>query len=190
MSFHPTSDTWIRLAPTLYSRRGGASFVLQGCLYVAGGPRSRCSRMERYDVASDTWTVVADMHKNRCAFGAFTIGPAGPAEEQDRFYSLIAKAATVYDAESNPGLTCTAHYSINKVSHQVCGVSKGVRQGWHRHQNYNSETNQRLYTAADMAQRFSSSCTLVDRLPPGCKKRCSSPSCSDAAGAPEVRRVY
>jgi hypothetical protein len=50
--------------------------------------------VERYDVASNTWTFVENMHESRYTHSAVTIGSAGPAEEQDLFDSLIAKAAT------------------------------------------------------------------------------------------------
>jgi hypothetical protein len=50
--------------------------------------------MERYDVTSDTWRAVADMLQARHYFGAVTIGSAGPAEVQDLFDSLIAKASS------------------------------------------------------------------------------------------------
>jgi hypothetical protein len=93
MSFNPTLDAWTRLAPTLNSRWGGASFVLQGCLHAAGGIFGDSSlSVERYDVASNIWTAVADMHERRVYFAVITIGSAGRAEEQNLFDSLIAKA--------------------------------------------------------------------------------------------------
>jgi hypothetical protein len=49
--------------------------------------------VERYDAASDTWYFVANMLEGRVFFSAVTIGSASPAEEQDLFDSLIAKAA-------------------------------------------------------------------------------------------------
>jgi hypothetical protein len=39
------------------------------------------------------WHSVADMLERRERFNAVTIGSAGPAEEQDLFDSLIAKAS-------------------------------------------------------------------------------------------------
>jgi hypothetical protein len=50
------------------------------------------STVERYDAATDTWTAVSNMLEGRHSFGAVTIGPTGPAKEQDLFDSLIAKA--------------------------------------------------------------------------------------------------
>jgi hypothetical protein len=49
--------------------------------------------VERYDVTSDTWTVVADMLQVRYSFRAVTIGSVGSAEEQNLFDSLITKAS-------------------------------------------------------------------------------------------------
>jgi hypothetical protein len=95
MRLYPTSDTWVVLAPTLHNRRGGASFVLQGYLYAVGGVEDESGlSVERYDVASNTWTLVANMHERRYAHCAVTIGSPSPAEEQDLFDLLIAKVAT------------------------------------------------------------------------------------------------
>jgi hypothetical protein len=49
--------------------------------------------VERYDVANDTWTAVADMLQHRNGFGAVTIEVASPAEDQNLFDSLIAQAS-------------------------------------------------------------------------------------------------
>jgi hypothetical protein len=48
--------------------------------------------VERYDAGTNTWTAVADMLESRHTFCAVTIGVAGPAEEQNLFDALIAKA--------------------------------------------------------------------------------------------------
>jgi hypothetical protein len=92
--FDPASGVWSTLTATLLARFQGSSFVLDGCLYVAGGTLmdSKVS-VEHYDVATNTWTAVADMLESRSAFGAVTIGFVGPVEEQDLFNTLIAKAA-------------------------------------------------------------------------------------------------
>jgi hypothetical protein len=50
------------------------------------------SSAERYDVASNTWTEVADLLEERYGSGAVVIGSTGPVEEQDLFDSLITKA--------------------------------------------------------------------------------------------------
>jgi hypothetical protein len=62
-------------------------------MYAAGGAGQNSS-VERYDVTSDTWTAaVTNMLEGRQLFDAVTIGSAGPAEDQDLFDSLIAKAS-------------------------------------------------------------------------------------------------
>jgi hypothetical protein len=90
LRFDPVSAAWSTQAPTKDSRKEGASFVLDGCLFAAGGP---VSSVERYDVASNTWLAVATMLEGRRNCGAVAIGSTGPAEEQDLFDSLIDKAS-------------------------------------------------------------------------------------------------
>jgi hypothetical protein len=92
-SFDPSTGLSSALAPTSISRWFGASFVLGGCLYMAGGGYNRSTSVDRYDVASNTWTPVANMLETQDSFCAVTIGSAGPAEEQDLFDSLIAKSS-------------------------------------------------------------------------------------------------
>jgi N-acetylneuraminic acid mutarotase len=92
LRFDPASAEWSTLDPTLHGRRGGQSFVLGGCLYSVGGPGSSGPSVERYDATTDTWTAVTDMLQVHRNVGAVTIGSTGPAEEQDLFDSLIAKA--------------------------------------------------------------------------------------------------
>jgi hypothetical protein len=67
-------------------------FALSGNLFAIGGQGSESS-VERYNVATDTWTAMADLPHGRMGFGAVSIGSAGPAEEQDLFDSLIAQAS-------------------------------------------------------------------------------------------------
>jgi hypothetical protein len=94
LRFDPESVAWSTLAPTLQSRQSGASFVVGGCLYAAGGGApTTSSSAERYDVASNTWIAVANMREGRSLHCAVTIGSAGPSEEPDLFDTLIAKAA-------------------------------------------------------------------------------------------------
>jgi hypothetical protein len=88
LCFDPTSAEWTTLRPTTSGRANCATFVLGGCLYVAGG-----NDVERYDVTTDAWAAVADMLSERFSFGAVTIGSAGPAEAQDLFDSLIDQAS-------------------------------------------------------------------------------------------------
>jgi hypothetical protein len=95
-SFDPVSGVWSTLAPTLHNRHRCTSFVLAGCLYAAGGCLpSSLSSVERYDVATDTWTAVADFSQGRSSFCAVTIGSSGSAEELDLFELLIARASSM-----------------------------------------------------------------------------------------------
>jgi uncharacterized repeat protein (TIGR03803 family) len=71
------------------------SFVLANFLYAAGGGGpSTSGSVERYDVATNTWTVVENMLEKRTNFQAVCIESTGPTAEQDPFDSLIAKALT------------------------------------------------------------------------------------------------
>jgi kelch-like protein 18 len=92
LRFDTSSGMWSTLGATSNKKDSSATFVVGGCLYVAGGGDDSSSSVERYDVVTDTWTAVADMLEVRCYHGAVTIGSADPAEEQDLFDSLIAKA--------------------------------------------------------------------------------------------------
>jgi hypothetical protein len=97
LCLNPALESWNILSPidTLLDRQKVTSYVLGGCLYVAGGNiTSSFKSVERYDVAANTWTAdVADTLEGRFHFGAVTIGSVGSAEEQDLFDSLIAKAS-------------------------------------------------------------------------------------------------
>jgi hypothetical protein len=75
------------------------SFVLGGRLHAAGGLDFglNSSSVERYDVASDTWTAIGDMSEARHFFGAVAIGCVDPIEVQDLFDSLIAEAVWIRD---------------------------------------------------------------------------------------------
>jgi hypothetical protein len=94
LRFDTASGVWSTLGATSNDKHGSATFVVGGCSYVAGGVAR--SSVERYDVATDTWTAVADMLEGRYSIGAVTIGSADPAEEQDLFDSLIANADRDY----------------------------------------------------------------------------------------------
>jgi hypothetical protein len=89
--FDPVSGVWSDLASTSYCKSQGSLFVLGGCLHAVGGHGNHKS-VERYDAATDTWTALANMLEGRRLPGAITIPAAGPAEEQNLFDALIAKA--------------------------------------------------------------------------------------------------
>jgi N-acetylneuraminic acid mutarotase len=90
--FDPASGAWSSLAPTMHNREQASLFVLGGCVHVAGGTQDTKNSVERYDASTDTWTAVANMLKGRRLFGAVTISAAEPAEDQNLFDALIAKA--------------------------------------------------------------------------------------------------
>jgi hypothetical protein len=89
--FDPASGVWSSLTPTMHNRQQGSLFVLGGCVHAAGG-HDILSSVERYDGGTDTWTAAADMLEDRRLFGAVTIPAARPAEGQNFFDVLIAKA--------------------------------------------------------------------------------------------------
>jgi hypothetical protein len=93
LRFDTASGSWSTLGHTSNDKLGSVTFVVGGCLHATGGVGSARSNVERYDVATDTWTAVADMLEGRYYSCAVTIGSADPVEEQDLFDSLIAKAA-------------------------------------------------------------------------------------------------
>jgi hypothetical protein len=90
LCFDVASGVRSTLAPTTFHGMI-ATFILSGCLYVVE-TREVGSCMERYDVATDTWTAIADLLQGRRSFGAIGIESVGAAEEQDLFDSLIAEA--------------------------------------------------------------------------------------------------
>jgi hypothetical protein len=94
LHFDTASGVWSTLRDTSNRKHGSPTFVLGGCLHVAGGNGASSTVVERYDVVTDTWTAVADMLEGRLNFCAVTIGSADPAEVQDLFDSLIDKAGT------------------------------------------------------------------------------------------------
>jgi hypothetical protein len=93
LRFDTASGVWSTLGSTSNEKCGSATFVVGGCLHVAGGDSASSTVVERYNVATDTWMAVANMLEGRAGFCAVTIGSGDKAEEQDLFDSLIAKAA-------------------------------------------------------------------------------------------------
>jgi N-acetylneuraminic acid mutarotase len=95
LRFNFATNAWSTLVQTIYRRDRGVSFVLADSLYAAGGEDgSARESMERYDLAANTWTVVAEMLEGRSLCRAICIEHEGSTEEQDLFDSLIAKALT------------------------------------------------------------------------------------------------
>jgi hypothetical protein len=91
LRYDPVSEVWSMLSSLPNGCIFGDSFVLDGCLYAAGGDDEQ-SKLQRYDVATDVWTELADMPEKRQKFGAITIGNAGSNVAENLFDSLIAKA--------------------------------------------------------------------------------------------------
>jgi hypothetical protein len=90
--FDPVTGGWTRLARTACDCSGTVVlFALCGCLYAAGDFASP-HVMERYDIATDTWSAVANMLERRDSFGAVAIGSNENMKERNLFDSLIAKA--------------------------------------------------------------------------------------------------
>jgi hypothetical protein len=68
LRFDLTSGVWTIIAPALNIRHRGASFVVCGNLYVAGGFDNVVVGANS-SVASNTWTFVADMLRPRMGPG-------------------------------------------------------------------------------------------------------------------------
>jgi influenza virus NS1A-binding protein len=89
--FDPVANLWSALAPMSVARSTLRSFVLGGSIYAVGGfdGRNWLSSMERYSVASDSWSEVdgGELGTARNAFCVYVV-----RLEMDLFASLIAKA--------------------------------------------------------------------------------------------------
>jgi hypothetical protein len=93
LRFDPASGEWSTLATLMNDQKEAVLFVVGGCLYIAGGTTLRDS-VQRYNVASATWTDVENMLEIRRSSCAVTIESAAcwPGEE-DLFESLITRAS-------------------------------------------------------------------------------------------------
>jgi N-acetylneuraminic acid mutarotase len=89
--FDPVANLWSTVAPMSVARTTLRSFVLGGSIYAVGGygGGNRLSSMERYSVASDSWSEVlgGELSRTREAFGALVV-----RSEMNLFDSLIIKA--------------------------------------------------------------------------------------------------
>jgi hypothetical protein len=92
--FDPVANLWSAVAPMSVARSTFGSFLLGGNIYAVGGydGENSLSSMERYSVASDSWSEVdgGKLGHKRFCFGAAVVGL-----EVDLFDSLIAKARSV-----------------------------------------------------------------------------------------------
>jgi hypothetical protein len=87
--FDPVANSWSTLAPMLTDRFASAAFVLNGSIHVAGGHDGyhNNTSVERYNVASDTWSSVGAMHHTRVGFAVDAI-----AVELNLFDKLVLEA--------------------------------------------------------------------------------------------------
>jgi N-acetylneuraminic acid mutarotase len=89
--FDPVANLWSTVAPMSVAWRALGSFVLGGNIYAVGafGEGKWLSSMERYSVASDSWSEVlgGELSTARAFFGALVM-----RLEVDLFDSLIDKA--------------------------------------------------------------------------------------------------
>jgi hypothetical protein len=89
--FDPVANLWSAVAPMSVARMVFRSFVLGGSIYAVGGldGEDRFSSMERYSVASNSWSEVdgGELGTARNCFGAVAV-----RLEVDLFDGLIAKA--------------------------------------------------------------------------------------------------
>ncbi len=70
----PRAGAWTQRAPMPTNRSGGATAVVDGKIYVAGGRPPRGSDFAVYDPASNRWTVLPDLLTQRNHLGAGGIG--------------------------------------------------------------------------------------------------------------------
>ena len=91
--YNPATNSWAEVASMPTSRYGLSAFVLNGCLYAAGGllqDVSNTAAVESYDPSTDSWTTVQPMGTARGVFGMCTVAQEG--EEVDLFDAMIVRA--------------------------------------------------------------------------------------------------
>jgi hypothetical protein len=98
MRYDPLSQTFEALAHNTDERFYCNTFVAGCNLYALGRSASERS-VERYNVVTNTWTAMADMHEGRQRFETVTIGSECPAKVQDLFDTLIARAHCKHPAQ-------------------------------------------------------------------------------------------
>jgi N-acetylneuraminic acid mutarotase len=91
--FDPVTNSWSELAPLSVARSGSGAFVLGKSIHMVGGwdGAGVLTSMERYCVASDSWSVVngVELGEARNVFRAHTMQLQ---MEENLFDSLIMKA--------------------------------------------------------------------------------------------------
>jgi N-acetylneuraminic acid mutarotase len=73
-AFDPASGTWTEKAPMPTARSAGATAVVDGKIYVAGGRPPRGHDFAVYDPAADSWTVLPDLPTQRNHLAAAAVG--------------------------------------------------------------------------------------------------------------------
>jgi N-acetylneuraminic acid mutarotase len=71
--YDPATATWTQRAPMPTARSAGATAVIDGKIYVAGGRPPRGHDFAVYDPATDTWTVLPDLPTQRNHLAAAAI---------------------------------------------------------------------------------------------------------------------
>jgi N-acetylneuraminic acid mutarotase len=87
--FDPVTNSWSEMAPMLKARSSFATFVLNGSIHVVGGHTGGrpFETVECYNAASDSWSRVASMGRDRSHLGAHAM-----QVDLNLFDSLIIKA--------------------------------------------------------------------------------------------------
>ena len=73
-AFDPATSAWTRRAAMPTARSGGATAVIDGRIYVAGGRPPRGSDFAVYEPRADRWTVLPDLPTQRNHLAAAAIG--------------------------------------------------------------------------------------------------------------------
>jgi N-acetylneuraminic acid mutarotase len=74
LEYDPATATWTPRAPMPTARSSGATAVIDGRIYVAGGRPPRGADFAVYDPATDTWEVLPDLPTQRNHLAAAAIG--------------------------------------------------------------------------------------------------------------------
>jgi hypothetical protein len=107
--FDPVANSWSLVPPMSVERSSFGAFVLGGSIYAVGASDLHGARvgetqsMERYCVASNSWSVVDSAGFDE-ASSIHTLQACAMKVEVDLFDSLIAKAALVVNLGKSPNL--------------------------------------------------------------------------------------
>lgn len=161
--YSPAKDIWSPRAPMPTARSGGASAVIDGMIYVAGGRPPRGHDFAVYDPDRDTWTVLPDMptQRNHIAMGAMGGkvyvfgGRLGPSFRDD-----MTPVVEIYDPAARTWTTGapmpTRRGGINGIAAKGCfhvfggeGTVPGFRGVFPQHEIYDP-TQDRWHTRPPM----------------------------------------